>query len=96
MSVAVAFAPDGATIASGCYSGKVTLWSAAGEKQWERDGGRAVCSVAFAPDGATIASGYRGKVTLWSAILAEREAQMQCGAIVCLRPHAYRRRAVPS
>ena len=32
---AVAFAPDGATIASGDNSGKVTLWSAAGEKRWE-------------------------------------------------------------
>ena len=31
----VAFAPDGATIASGGHSGKVTLWSAAGEKRWE-------------------------------------------------------------
>ena len=57
----VAFAPDGATIASGGHSGKVTLWSAAGEKRWEVQCSGPVCSpvysVAFAPDGATIASG---------------------------------------
>ena len=33
----VAFAPDGATIASGGSDRKVTLWSAAGEKRWERE-----------------------------------------------------------
>ena len=63
----MAFAPDGATLASGSDDHTVRLWRMV---DWSPlrtlPGTRPGESVAFAPDGATLASGSRGQtVRLW-------------------------------
>ena len=68
--LAVAFAPDGRTVATGDNGGRIQLWDAAsGElrESWDADPER-VTQVNYAPDGATIASGGKGPdVRLWDA-----------------------------
>ena len=57
----VAYAPDGATLASGGRDGSVRIWDAStGQQQHELTGHTGeVWSVAYALDGATLASGGR-------------------------------------
>ena len=65
---AVAFAPDGATLASAGDDGTVKLWDPATGHELRTLTGHqgGVSAVAFAPDGATLASaGNDGTVKLW-------------------------------
>jgi Tol biopolymer transport system component len=65
---AVAFAPDGKTLAAGCWDGTVRLWDLATGKELRPFTGHEgwVKSVAFSPDGQTLASGGQdGSVRLW-------------------------------
>jgi WD40 repeat protein len=67
---AVAFAPDGKTLATGSSDGVVKLWDVAtGKERRTLRGHRGnICSVAFAPDGRTLATGsYDQTVRLWDA-----------------------------
>src|SRR5262249_57022936 len=56
---ALAFAPDGKTLASGSYDNTVRLWRIDSGLPWRALSGHSngVSAVAFAPDGRTLASG---------------------------------------
>ena len=72
--VAVAYSPDGKTLASASYDGTLKLWDVAGGKERATLKGHtdAVLCVAFSPDGKALASaGYDTTVRLWDPAIHE-------------------------
>ena len=68
--VALAFAPDGQSLATAGYDGAVRLWGVpAGKPRHTFPGhGEAASSVAFSPDGKRVATaGWDGGIRLWDA-----------------------------
>ena len=65
---AVAYAPDGATLATGGVDGTVRIWDTrTGQQQHQLTGHTgAVTAVAYAPDGATLATGGDTTIRIWN------------------------------
>jgi WD40 repeat protein len=71
--LALAFAPDGATLATGEANGQIRLWDpVAGTERDSFPGDRlSVRGLAFSPDSQTLASAGTGNVILWKAATQE-------------------------
>jgi WD40 repeat protein len=68
--MALAFAPDGATLATGHFEGTITLWEPVSGREKSMRSAHAswVRSLAFSPDGRTLASGSDDEtVKLWDS-----------------------------
>ena len=77
--LSVAYAPDGATLATGGSRGAVRIWDAStGQQQHQLTGHTNwVRSVAYAPDGATLATGGDdGAVRIWDASTGQQQHQL--------------------
>jgi len=64
--VAMAFSPDGKTLASGSYE-SIYLWDVAGEHLKSQPIKTSLDSLAFSPDGKILAAGSFNSITLWDA-----------------------------
>ena len=75
---AIAFSPDGGTLASGSWSDTVHLWEVSTQKRVGRlmsPRQRSVTTLAFTPDGNTLAVGYgKGDIVLWDMSTQQQTA----------------------
>jgi WD40 repeat protein len=81
--MAIAFSPDGNTIASGSADSTVKLWSSstAVEQCTLKDHTQAIAALAFSSDNKTLASGsWDGTVKLWSTRTHKLKRTLDCSS----------------
>jgi WD40 repeat protein len=79
-ALALAFAPDGKTLASGGEDNRVRLWDLARGKELRQFSGHhsSILALAFAPDGKTLASGsVNGQIRLWATATGKELAPVK-------------------
>jgi WD40 repeat protein len=82
LPLSVAFAPDGAAVATGGWNGTVTLWDPTTERVLRSFSGHStpVRALAFLPDGRRLAAGASdGRVILWDAASGREQNRLDRG-----------------
>jgi len=79
-AMCLAFAPDSATLAAGCYDGRVRVWDVSARKERVpalAHSSASVLAVAFRSDGSLLAAvGRDGEISLWNAAGWKEEGRL--------------------
>jgi WD40 repeat protein len=90
---AMAFSPDGSTLATGDQDGSTWLWNVAAVTDTPsatlHEGGTPVDAMAFSPDGGTLAVGTGSGVQFWNAAAGRLASTLPVGSYLSSMPIAF-------